>query len=172
MRAIFGKSADRCRNVSTDILKTEQNASFGEKRGFGMSSVEQYVSHFARPNSHQLHGDGTTFRRNILLLNSDVISGAPYFTITWYCSAGDPKTDTHVHDFDEYIGFAGSDPTNPEDLGGIVRFMIDDEWVTLDKSTILFIPAGVKHCPYEIVHVDRPIIHWSGGNSSIYQQIR
>ena len=105
-------------------------------------------------------------------MNDDVLPNAPYFTITWYCSAGDPKTDTHVHDFDEYIGFAGSDPSEPEKLNGLVRFMIDDKWVTIDKSTILFIPAGVKHCPYVIERVDKPIIHWSGGNSGTYQQLK
>lgn len=137
-----------------------------------MSNLNKYVSNFVRPNSHQLNDDGSTFRRNILLLNDDVLPNAPYFTITWYCSAGDPKTDTHVHDFDEYIGFAGSDPSEPEKLNGLVRFMIDDKWVTIDKSTILFIPAGVKHCPYVIERVDKPIIHWSGGNSGTYQQLK
>ena len=47
-----------------------------------MANLERYVSHFVRPNSHQMTEDGETFRRNILLLNGDVLPGAPYFTIT------------------------------------------------------------------------------------------
>lgn len=137
-----------------------------------MSNIENYVSRYSRPNGVQLTKDGSIFRENILLLNGDVLPNAPYFTITWYCSPGDPKTETHVHDFDEYLGFAGSDPEDPTNLNGLVRFMIDDEWVTIDKSTILFVPAGVKHCPYVIERVDKPIIHWSGGNATAYQQIR
>lgn len=137
-----------------------------------MSNIENYVSRYSRPNGVQLTEDGSIFRENILLLNGDVIPNAPYFTITWYCSPGDPKTETHVHEFDEYLGFAGSDPEDPTNLNGLVRFMIDDEWVTIDKSTILFVPAGVKHCPYVIERVDKPIIHWSGGNATAYQQIR
>ena len=137
-----------------------------------MSNIENYVSRYSRPNGVQLTEDGSIFRENILLLNGDVLPNAPYFTITWYCSPGDPKTETHVHDFDEYLGFAGSDPEDPTNLNGLVRFMIDDEWVTIDKSTILFVPAGVKHCPYVIERVDKPIIHWSGGNATAYQQIR
>ena len=137
-----------------------------------MSNIENYVSRYSRPNGVQLTKDGSIFREIILLLNGDVLPNAPYFTITWYCSPGDPKTETHVHDFDEYLGFAGSDPEDPTNLNGLVRFMIDDEWVTIDKSTILFVPAGVKHCPYVIERVDKPIIHWSGGNATAYQQIR
>lgn len=137
-----------------------------------MSNIENYVSRYSRPNGVQLTEDGSIFRENILLLNGDVLPNAPYFTITWYCSPGDPKTETHVHEFDEYLGFAGSDPEDPTNLNGLVRFMIDDEWVTIDKSTILFVPAGVKHCPYVIERVDKPIIHWSGGNATAYQQIR
>lgn len=142
------------------------------KERMTMANLERYVSHFVRPNSHQMTEDGETFRRNILLLNGDVLPGAPYFTITWYCNPGDPCTDTHVHDFDEYLGFAGSDPDDPTNLNGRVRFMIDGEWVTIEESTILFIPAGVPHCPYYIERVDKPIIHWSGGNSGVYQQLR
>lgn len=137
-----------------------------------MSNIENYVSRYSRPNGVQLTEDGSIFRENILLLNGDVLPNAPYFTITWYCSPGDPKTETHVHEFDEYLGFAGSDPEDPTNLNGLVRFMIDDEWVTIDKSTILFVPADVKHCPYVIERVDKPIIHWSGGNATAYQQIR
>ena len=137
-----------------------------------MSNIENYVSRYSRPNGVQLTKDGSIFRENILLLNGDVLPNAPYFTITWYCSPGDPKTETHVHDFDEYLGFAGSDPEDPTNLNGLVRFMIDNEWVIIDKSTILFVPAGVKHCPYVIERVDKPINHWSGGNATSYQQIR
>ena len=133
--------------------------------------TENYVTEHVRPNGRQLTNTGEVFRENILLLNSDVLPNAPYFTITWYCNPGDPHTETHEHDFDEYIGFAGSDPSDPTNLNGVVKFMIDNEWVTITKSTILFIPAGVKHCPYVIERVDKPIIHWSGGNSGTYQQL-
>lgn len=135
-------------------------------------ATDNYVTHHVRPNSCERNEKGEIFRENILLLNGDVLPGAPYFTITWYCSPGSPKTETHVHDFDEYLGFAGSNPDDPTNLNGEVRFNIDGEWITITKSTILFIPAGVPHCPYEIVRCDKPIIHWSGGNSRTYQQLK
>lgn len=137
-----------------------------------MSNSEKYISHYSRPNGVQMTEGGFIFRENILLLNDSVFPNAPYFTITWYCSPGNPNTETHTHTFDEYLGFAGSDPNDPTNLNGLVRFMIDDEWVTIEKSTILFIPAGVKHCPYVIERVDKPILHWSGGNTHSYHQIK
>lgn len=133
-----------------------------------MADLDKVVSHYSRPNGCQRHPDGTIFRENVLLLNGEVLPNAPYFTLTWYCSAGDTHTEEHVHDFDEYVGFAGSDPDDPTNLNGEVRFMIDGEWVDITTSTILFIPAGMKHCPYEIVRCDKPIIHWSGGNAHEY----
>ena len=134
--------------------------------------TENYVTTHVRPNGTQWNEDGTIFRENILLLNDEVLPNAPYFTITWYCSAGDPGTDTHTHDFDEYLGFASSDPYDPRNLDGEVDFTIAGEEVVITESTILFVPAGVEHCPYKIAKCNRPIIHWSGGNSGTYKQLR
>lgn len=134
-----------------------------------MQNYDRLICHYKRPNGHEVDDCGKTLRRNAILINSDVVPSAPYFTMTWYCQAMDPKTATHVHDFDEYIGFVGSDPSDPENLNGVVKFMIDDTWVTMTKSTILFIPAGTKHCPYTVEQVDKPIIHFSGtGESGLY----
>lgn len=110
-------------------------------------------------------------RKNVILLNSDVIPGAPYFTCTWFYKATGMMQKPHAHDFNEHIGFIGSNPDDPTDLGGIIKFMIDGEWVTINKSSVLFIPAGVIHCPYVIEEVNRPIIHWSAGETGGYSQI-
>ena len=135
-----------------------------------MTDLSHYVSHFARPDRFQTLPDKTVFKAGILYLDDTVLPHAPYFSMSWYCAPCDSKADTHTHDFDEYLGFAGSDPEHPEALNGLIRIMIDDEWVTLEKSTIVFIPAGIKHCPYRIERVDKPILHWTGGNTSVYEQ--
>lgn len=109
-------------------------------------------------------------RRNVILLNSDVIPGAPYFTCTWFYKSTGLMQKTHTHDFDEHVGFVGSNPDDPTDLGGIIKFMVDGEWLTIDRSAVLFIPAGVAHCPYIIERLDRPIIHWSSGATGSYSQ--
>ena len=137
-----------------------------------MANLDLYVSHYARPDRFQKLPNGDTFKAGILYLDDSVLPNAPYFSMSWYCAPCHSKAETHTHDFDEYLGFVGSDPNDPTNLNGVVRIMIDDEWVTLTESTVMFIPAGVKHCPYIIERVDKPIIHWTGGDTSAYKQIK
>ena len=42
--------------------------------------------------------------------------------------------------------------------------------VQIDKSCFIFIPAGVEHCPYEIVSLEKPIIHISMLPTSTYER--
>ena len=78
----------------------------------------------------------------------------------------------HVHDADELLGFLGSDPENPSDLGGEVEFHIEGEKHILTKSTYIFIPAGIRHVPLYTNRVDRPIFHFSLLLSSNYSLTR
>ena len=63
-----------------------------------------------------------------------MIPNAPYFTFTWYLRTTEELQVQHTHDFDEIIGFVGSDPDDPENLNGVVEFMVDGEWVVLERS--------------------------------------
>lgn len=132
-------------------------------------SQSKYLSSYSL-DFDNVDENNEVIRRNVILLNSEVIPGAPYFTCTWFYKSTGMMQKTHTHDFDEHIGFVGSNPDNPTDLGGVIKFMVDGEWITIDRSAVLFIPAGVPHCPYVIEQVDRPIIHWSSGATSAYSQ--
>jgi hypothetical protein len=66
-------------------------------------------------------------------------------------------TPSHVHDFDEVVGFLGGNPDDPQDLGGEVEFWMEDEKYILNKSCLIFVPGGVRHCPLQVTRVDRPI---------------
>lgn len=72
----------------------------------------------------------------------------------------DPKThiDEHVHDYDEVVLHLGIDPENREDLGAEVEIMMDGQPVTIDKTSALFVPRGVKHGPLTWKRFDRPHI--------------
>jgi hypothetical protein len=61
------------------------------------------------PDSHQTDENGETIRRNVIQLNSTIIPGAPYLMLTWYHKPIGPTPEEHVHDFDEYVGFIGTD---------------------------------------------------------------
>ena len=50
------------------------------------------------------------------------------------------------------------DPSHPEDLGGEIEFVVGGEPLIFDKTSALFVPAGVKHGPVTWKKVRRPHI--------------
>ena len=105
----------------------------------------------------------------ILWLEDFVIKGTPSIICSWYWKATEREgTPSHVHDFDEVIGFFGSDPQNPHDLGGEVEFWMEDEKYMLNKSCLIFAPKGLRHCPLRVIRVDRPIFFLAVSTTSKY----
>jgi hypothetical protein len=95
----------------------------------------------------------------ILWLEDFIMRGTPSIILSWYWKAMDKEgTPSHTHDFDEIIGFLGSDPQNPQDLGGEVEFWLEEEKYMLTKSCLIFAPKGMRHCPLRVTRVDRPIL--------------
>ena len=45
-----------------------------------------------------------------------------------------------------------------EEIGGEVEFHTGDEKYTFDKTTTIFVPKGVPHCPFMHNRVDRPFL--------------
>ncbi|MGD9161207.1 MAG: hypothetical protein PVG39_22515 [Desulfobacteraceae bacterium] len=79
-----------------------------------------------------------------------------------------PGPKPHSHPFDELFTFFGSDFENPEDLHADIDFYIEDEPVKITKSSVFFIPAGMKHSPVEMNRMDRPVFHFSLGFTNSY----
>jgi hypothetical protein len=105
----------------------------------------------------------------ILWLEDFVMEGAPSIICSWYWKATETAgTPSHVHDFDEVVGFFGSDPQNPHDLGGEVEFWLEDEKYTLTKSCLILCPKGLRHCPLRVTRVDRPIFFLAVSITSKY----
>jgi hypothetical protein len=101
------------------------------------------------------------YANRILWMDENVVPGAFQVNASWYFKAGNTLEDApHVHDADEMLGFFGSDPDNPHDLGGEIEIWLEDEKQVITKSVMLFIPAGMKHCPLVLKRVDRPIFHF------------
>lgn len=75
----------------------------------------------------------------------------------------------HNHDWDEYLIFLGTDPEDPFDLGGEVEFWMGDEKHIITKTTAMFVPRGVYHCPFYIRRVDRPFVFLTTGNTLKYR---
>jgi hypothetical protein len=95
----------------------------------------------------------------ILWLEDEIMQGASSVILSWYWKPTEKEgTPSHTHDFDEILGFIGSDPQHPEDLGGEVEFWLEDEKYLLTKSCLVLCPRGLRHCPLKVLKVDRPIL--------------
>ncbi len=105
----------------------------------------------------------------LFYLDDEVIKGAFYVECTWCLKGSDESAaQAHTHDFDEVIGFFGTNPEDPHNLYGEIEFWLGDEKHILTKSCLIFVPEGLKHCPLIIRRVDRPIFHFSAGTRGTY----
>jgi hypothetical protein len=110
------------------------------------------------------------FATRILWMDTNVVPGAFQMNCSWYLKPSTHGAEPHKHDVDEIIGFFGNDSKNPYELGGEIEMWLEDEQFLLTKTTMIFVPAGMKHCPLIIRRVDRPIFHFSVVTGGTYQQ--
>ena len=110
----------------------------------------------------KIEADYSKYAKRILWMDENVVEGAFHMNTAWYLKEADTlENKPHVHDADEIIGFFGNDPANPHDLGGEIEIWLEDEKQVITKSALLFVPAGMKHCPLILKRVDRPIFHFT-----------
>jgi hypothetical protein len=135
---------------------------------------EKYILKDLRLPEQQQYDNEEYSKRatRILWLEDFIIQGTPAIICSWYWKATEEYgTPAHTHDFDEVIGFIGSDPDNPQDLCGEVEFWLEDEKYLLKNSCLIFAPRGLKHCPLRVVRVDRPILFLAVSMSNKYYKI-
>jgi len=107
----------------------------------------------------------------IMYLDSDVIPGAFYVECVWFWPTdkedkGSPEP--HTHDYDEVLGFFGTDPSDLYDLGAVIELYIDGERNLMNETFLAFIPAGVIHNPLNILKITRPVFHFATANGRKY----
>lgn len=103
------------------------------------------------------------FAKRILWIDGNTVPGAFQMNTSWYKKVPElnPIFEEHSHDSDELIGFFGSDPEDPYDLGAELEVTINGETHLLTKTSLIFIPANMPHMPLKFNRVDRPIFHFS-----------
>jgi hypothetical protein len=122
------------------------------------------VTELKAPESKQLiQAEYSKYATRVLWLDDQVVEGAFHMNTAWYlkATAATVEDRPHVHDTDEIIGFFGNDAANPYDLGGEVEIWLEDERHVINRSAMIFVPAGMSHCPLVITRVDRPIFHFT-----------
>jgi hypothetical protein len=142
-----------------DIEETQQMAGL---------KYSKYIINTAKPLPPEFQAKAEADRKNrkvtiesthLMSVDDDVVEGFFYVDCSWLWSgsAEDPIEEPHTHDFDEVIGFVGSNRDDPHDLGGKITIWLDGREEVLTKSCLIFIPAGTPHCPILFNRVDKPI---------------
>jgi hypothetical protein len=107
----------------------------------------------------------------VLWLEDFIMKGSPSIICSWYWKATEKEgSPSHTHSYDEVVGFIGSDPANPSDLGAEVEFWLEDEKYLLTKSCLILCPKGVRHCPLRVTRVDRPFLFLAFSLTDKYQK--
>ena len=111
------------------------------------------------------------FAKRILWIDGNTVPGAFQMNTSWYKKIPElnPIFEEHAHDSDELIGFFGSDPEDPYDLGAEIEVTINGEPHLLTKTSLIFVPANMPHMPLKFNRVDRPIFHFSVDMSKKYR---
>src|SRR3989304_7169715 len=88
---------------------------------------------------------------HIAWLDNEVIQGAFYLECLWFFKGSDiNRVEAHTHDFDEVIGFFGTNSDDQRDLGGEIELWLDGEKHILKNSFIAFFPKGMITFPLKI----------------------
>ena len=119
--------------------------------------------------------EGRTLDRTMLLGIQDSILKGSFFDgceILWQLTGNGPVSIElpHEHDFDEIIGFAGTNRNHPRELGGEIEFNMGGEKLTLTKTCLIFVPRGIRHCPVVLKRIDTPIFMFEAGNDRVYEK--
>lgn len=101
---------------------------------------------------------GRQYPTMTLMSNAQVPGCNMYLEVGWIWDMPTPNPHIyeHSHNFDEIVLHIGSDPDNPEDLGGEIEYVMDGEPLVFNKTSALFVPAGVKHGPLTWKKFTRP----------------
>jgi hypothetical protein len=96
------------------------------------------------------------------VMQSGLNFGNPNLSICWECVYEPMTMDPvpHTHDFDEYLAFMGSNAEDVFDFDAEVEVYMGEEGEKhiVDKATVLYIPAGLVHCPVVYKRIGKPIL--------------
>ena len=102
----------------------------------------------------------------VLYLGDDIIKGAFYVSCGWFwpemvkSDSSNRSTKPHCHDYDEVVAVIGTNPDDPRDLGGELEFYLGGERHVVTKTSLIFIPAGLEHGPFNQLKMERPIFQF------------
>ena len=76
------------------------------------------------------------------------------------------------HNSDELLMFVGSDPNDPENLNAEIELWIENDKLTFNATSFVFVPAGAAHGRITVKNVTKPVIHYTCHlNADRYEEI-
>ena len=93
------------------------------------------------------------------LMSGDLVPGArTYVEAGWILGmpSPNPHIDEHTHEYDEIILHFGMDPADPENLGAEIEIFIDGRPFSIQSTSAIYVPKGVKHGPLRWKKCNRP----------------
>jgi hypothetical protein len=124
----------------------------------------KYEKNLVRKPRYEVSAGKVTGRQypTMTFMSNDLVPGSnTYLEIGWIYKMPEPNPHIFEHSHEQYneiVLHIGSDFNNPEDLGGEVEFVVGGESLVFDRTSALYIPAGVKHGPVTWKKVKRPHI--------------
>lgn len=136
-------------------------------------TAKYIVTQLRMPEEKQrIESEYSKYATRILWLDDEVTDGAFHMNTAWYLKAAETLEDRpHVHETDEIIGFFGSNPEDPHDLGGEIEIWLEDDKHVITSSAMIFVPAGMKHCPLVLTRIDRPVFHFTTVTGHKYAKV-
>jgi hypothetical protein len=133
-----------------------------------------YLSKLKMPKSLEEQRKAGNYMESQYLFHLDdtILPGGFYTDCHWIMGVkgnGGAQTEiAHTHAFGETLGFVGSDPQHPRELGGEIELWLEDEQYTLTSSCLIFVPPNMRHLPLIFKRVDRPFFFWTASDSKNY----
>lgn len=100
---------------------------------------------------YRLYGQGSKYG----------LEGMENYWLRWNCITQPMSREKpHVHDFDEIFHFFGADASDITDFQAEVELYVGEEGEkhVITCPTIIYMPAGLMHCPLNYKVVEKPII--------------
>jgi len=126
------------------------------------SNLEKYIRRNMKV-PEEIQKRHTEVKSPVLGLISDQDFGSKDFALSWWpiSEPFEMISETHAHDFDQFLIFVGGDMKNMLDLGGEVELTLGEEEGKLEKfvfttATTVYVPAGMLHCPLNFKKVNNP----------------
>jgi hypothetical protein len=113
---------------------------------------------------------------HVVWLDETVIPGSHLYTeALWYwpnpeaalVKGGEVGMVEHSHAFEEVLAFFGGDFMHPRDLGAELEVTLAGEKHIVNKTSLIFVPAGMPHS-FKFKKITGQVFHFSAGASSVF----